>query len=58
MLYFDKIVLNLFSDSVLATLYVPDAFCFHVVCPLDASCVNIVDDDGAVIVELKEIEVF
>ena len=58
MLYFDEIVLNLFSDSVLSNLNVSNTFFCHVVCPLNASCVVIVDNDRAVGVELEEVKVF
>jgi len=57
-LSFDKIFLNLFSDSVFPNLNVSNTFCCHVVCPLNANCVVLVDDDRTVGVELEKFEVF
>ena len=54
----NKIYLDLFSDSVLSDLDVADALRGHVVGPLNAGGVVVVDDNGAVYVLFKDLEVF
>ena len=56
--YIDKIVLDLLSHSVLSDLYVAYAFRGHVVGPLHAGGVIVVDNDRAVGELMKDLEVF